>query len=100
MSYRYALAQHGLTLATRPVAADLRLKLTEQAAERDLLELDFTDILGISSSFADELVARLAEESQIGKVKFDIAMSGASSEVEAVVNRAVERREAKLAQLS
>ena len=98
MSYRYALAQHGLTLATRPIAESLRLELTEQAAEHELLELDFTDILGVSSSFADELVARLAEESQTGGVKFDIAVSGASSEVDGVISRAVERRDAKLVQ--
>ena len=100
MSYRYALAQHGSTLATRPFAKDLRLELISRAADHELLELDFTDILSTSSSFADELVACLAEESQAGKVGFDVAMSGASSDVEDVVGKALGRRETNLFQLS
>jgi hypothetical protein len=100
MSYRYALAQHGLTLATRPFAKDLRVELVRQASDHELLELDFTDILSTSYSFADELVACLAEEAQAGKVDFDVAMSGASSEVEDVVGRALQRRKVNLFQLS
>lgn len=100
MSYRYALARHGSTLATRPFAEDLRLDLASKAAGHDLLELDFADILNVSSSFADELVATLAEESKEGKVDFEIAMLGACPRVEEVVSRALERREADLLQLT
>lgn len=100
MAYRYAMAQHGSTLATRPFAEELRRKLAGEAAGCELLELDFTDVLSASSSFADELVACLAQEAHEGKVDFDIAMSGASPDVERVVSRAVDRREVQLHQLS
>ena len=100
MSYRYALSQHGSTLATRPFAKSLRLSLPREAAGASLVELDFSDILSVGSSFADELVARLAEESQAGEVGFDVAMCGASVEVEDVVGRALDRRKTRLVQLS
>jgi len=98
MAYRYALAEHGLTLATRPFGRELRDDLVERAAGEGRLELDFSGVLSVSHSFVDELVARLAQESQAGAVDFEVAVLGTTSEVDAVIRRALGRREAQLAQ--
>ncbi len=100
MPYRYALAQHGSTLATRPFGKRLRTQVIEEATGCDCLELDFSGILSVSHSFADELVAQLAEEAKAGTVGFDVAISGTAPEVEDVVHRALDRRAVKLAQLA
>jgi STAS-like domain of unknown function (DUF4325) len=96
----YALAQHGKTLATRPFAAQLRSDLVEQAGDHSHVELDFTGVLGTSHSFADEFVAQLAEDSMAEKVNFKVSIAGTAPNVEAVVTRALERRDVHLAQLA
>ena len=92
MAYRYALAEHGKTLATRPLGHELRTDLIQRAGGAELVALDFSGILSTSHSFADEFVACLAEEIETGKVTFAINISGASSDVERVVLKALERR--------
>lgn len=92
MAYRYALAEHGKTLATRPLGRELRTELIQRAGSTEVVALDFSGILSTSHSFADEFVARLAEEIATGKVTFAINISGASSDVERVVLKALERR--------
>lgn len=98
MPYCYALAERGSTLATRPFGRELRVELTERATGKGCLELDFTGVLSASHSFVDELVARLAEESENGGVDFGVAVSGAAPDVEAIVRRATQRRSVKLVQ--
>jgi hypothetical protein len=93
MPYRYALAEHGKTLATRPLGQELRTDLVQRAADVAMVELDFVDVLSTSHSFADEFVARLAEEIKLGEITFSINVSNASPDVERVVRRALERRE-------
>ena len=92
MAYRYALAEHGKTLATRPLGQELRTDLIQRAGSTEAVSLDFSGILSTSHSFADEFVAHLAEEIETGKVTFAISISGASSDVERVVLKALERR--------
>jgi DNA-binding LacI/PurR family transcriptional regulator len=92
MAYRYALADHGKTLATRPLGRELRTDLVHKAASAEVVALDFSGILSTSHSFADEFVARLAEEIETGGVTFVINISGASPDVERVVLKALERR--------
>lgn len=92
MPYRYALAEHGKTLATRPLGHELRTDLVQRAGSAEVVALDFSGILSTSHSFADEFVARLAEEIESGKVTFAINVSGASPDVERVVLKALERR--------
>jgi hypothetical protein len=96
MSYRYALAGHGRTLATRPLGKELREKLAQRAAGEDSVTLDFSGVLSTSHSFADEFVATLAEEVKAGDIPFDIEISGASAEVERVVRKALDRRGVEL----
>lgn len=98
MPYCYKLAQHGTTLATRSFGKELRTDLVQQMEGHEHLELNFSGVLSASHSFVDELVARLAEDSKAGYVDFDVAISGAAPEVEAVIRRAAERREVQLAQ--
>jgi STAS-like domain of unknown function (DUF4325) len=92
MPYSYALADHGRTLATRPLGKELRTDLVNQADAADAVILDFSGVSGTSHSFADEFVARLAEEIQSGDVNLDVSVSGTTPEVERVVRRALERR--------
>jgi hypothetical protein len=98
--FSYGLAQHGKTLATRPFAEQLRADLIQQAGEHELVELDFSGVLSASLSFADEFVAQLAEDSMAKKVGFRVTISGTAPSVEAVVSRALERRDVRLSQLA
>lgn len=96
MTYHYALADHGRTLATRPLGERLRADLVQRAAGQSSVVLDFSDIRSTSHSFADEFVARLAEEVQQGSVDLEISVVGAGEDVERVVRRALERRDVDL----
>ncbi|HET7121357.1 MAG TPA: DUF4325 domain-containing protein [Solirubrobacterales bacterium] len=93
MPYRYALAEHGKTLATRPLGHQLRTSLVQEADGAISVALDFSGVISTSHSFADEFVARLAEEIKLGEVPFGISISGATPEVERVVLKALERRQ-------
>jgi hypothetical protein len=93
MPYQYALAEHGKTLATRPLGQQLRTDLVQQAGSADAVALDFSGVISTSHSFADEFVARLAEEIKLGEATFQISICGAAPEVERVVLKALERRE-------
>jgi STAS-like domain of unknown function (DUF4325) len=90
--YHYALADHGRTLATRPLGEELRIDLVSRAQGQGAVVLDFSKIRSTSHSFADEFVARLAEEVQQGDLSFEVTIAGAAEDVERVVRRALERR--------
>lgn len=100
MPYSYALAEHGRTLATRPFAKRLRAEVIDAAAGSHLLELDFADVLSASHSFADELVAQLAEESQKGDIDFQIAVVNAAPPVGARIAKALELRAVQITELA
>ncbi len=100
MPYSYALAQHGTTLATRPFAKKLRAEVVREGDGQELVELDFSEILSISHSFADEFVAQLAEDSQAGNVHFGVAVSGASPNVESRLSKALDLRGVRLVELA
>jgi len=93
MPYRYALAEHGRTLATRPLGSELRAQLAEEAAEEQAVTLDFSGVLSVSHSFADEFMGKLAEEIDRGEVPFSARFVGVTPEVERVVRKALERRD-------
>lgn len=99
MPYSYGLAEHGTTLATRPFAKELRADLLQKAGDQKVVELNFGGIRSTSHSFADEFVARLAEDSNAGAVGFTITIVGTSQEVERVVNGALDRRGIHLPEL-
>jgi hypothetical protein len=92
MSYSYALAERGKTLATRPLGSQMREELVGCAKGEDEVVLDFTDVIGASHSFADEFVACLAEEVRNGVLDFALAIHGVSPDVERVVQKALDRR--------
>jgi hypothetical protein len=92
VSYNYALADHGRTLATRSLAEGLRTELVRTVAEEDVVVLDFSEIRSMSHSFADEFVARLVEEVKDSQLGFEITVAGACADVERVLRRALERR--------
>jgi hypothetical protein len=74
--------------------------LIAEARGEEIVELDFTDVLGTSHSFADEFVAALAEEIKRDELGIDLALVGASSDVERVIRRALARREVVLSQFA
>jgi uncharacterized protein DUF4325 len=92
MSYSYALAERGKTLATRPLGSQVREELVRSATGEDEVVLDFAGVLGTSHSFADEFVACLAEEVRNGAVDFTLAIHGAAPDVERVIRKALDRR--------
>lgn len=100
MPYLYGLADHGRTLATRPFARELRADLLEKIGDHELVELDFSGIRSASHSFADEFVARLAQDSKEETVDFEVTVSGASEEVRRVITGALERRGVPLAEFA
>ena len=99
MAFSYALVDRGTTLATRPFGRELRADLVQKAAGHRVVELDFSGVLSTSHSFADEFVARLAEESRSGEVDFEVTLSGVSTEVGRVVHGALDRRDIQLTEL-
>jgi hypothetical protein len=54
--------------------------------------LDFADVSGASHSFADEFVARLAEEVRSEILTFSLALHATSPDVERVIRKALDRR--------
>lgn len=92
MSYNYALAERGKTLATRPLGTQMREELAGSAQGEADVVLDFTGVIAASHSFADEFVACLAEEVRNGDFDFNLALHGVSPEVERVVQKALDRR--------
>lgn len=99
MPYSYGLAEQATTLATRPFARELRADLLAKAADRAAVELDFEGVRSTSHSFADEFVARLAEDSKTGSVGFEVHVIGASPEVARVLQGALDRRGLQLPEL-
>jgi hypothetical protein len=96
MSFNYALAERGNTLATRPLGSQMREDLVRLASDEDEVVLDFTDVISASHSFADEFVAHLAEEVRDGEQDFSLAIHSASPDVERVVHKALDRRGLKI----
>jgi hypothetical protein len=92
MSYSYALAERGKTLATRPLGTQMREDLVGGVLGEDEIVLDFTGVIAASHSFADEFVACLAEEVRNGGLEFTLAIHGVSPDVERVIQKALERR--------
>jgi len=93
MPFRFHLADFGSTLSTRPRAIELRETLIQAARDEAEVELDFDGVLSVSYSFADEFVATLAEKSADASVTFVVRLTGASSEVERVIDRAIAYRQ-------
>lgn len=92
MSYSYALAERGRTLATRPLGTQMREDLVGGARGETEVVLDFTGVIAASHSFADEFVACLAEEVRSGVLDFSLALHGVTPDVERVVQKALDRR--------
>lgn len=100
MPYSYGLAEQATTLATRPFARELRDDLLSKAADQETVELDFEGVRSVSHSFADEFVARLAEDSKAGVVGFEVHATGLSPEVARVLQAALDRRGLQVPELA
>lgn len=96
MRFKLAKETGRTSFATRSVAAELRISLSEALAQvRDdgLLEVDFDGVEALTVSFADELVAKLAAERRAyGPEDLFLLISSATEEVAETIEVALERR--------
>jgi hypothetical protein len=93
MPFRFRLSDFGSTFSTRPRGVELRDALIQAASHEVEVEVEFDGVLSVSYSFADEFAAGLAQGSADGSIPFAVHLTGASSEVERVIDRAVARRQ-------
>lgn len=78
------LEQYGRAFSTRPRGAEVAQVVADSPDAGDAV-LDFTNVLAVSYSFADELVGQLAATTPLRVI-------GASDDVRAVLARSIERR--------
>jgi hypothetical protein len=86
MALEFRLCEFGSAFATRGRAEELRTTLLERLREDDLVIVDFADVMHVTYSFADELVAKLSTGDT------HIETRNMSKPVARVVERALERR--------
>lgn len=91
MRTRLDVAEHRTTLATRPVAVALRGEIEGAVLAGKSVVIDFSSVLAASSSSIDELVGVLGEWAL--QTESSVQIEGASDEVMAVVETAVNRRQ-------
>jgi hypothetical protein len=92
MPTSYRLADMGRTFSTRPLGAKLREQLLEEAVNAAAVEVDFTEVLSVSYSFADEFVGSMRQQEIEGTLPFKLVIIGASDEVSRVLSRAEAKR--------
>lgn len=92
MTLIFRLADHGSTFSTRPRGVELRSELLDRARSEEDVCVDFSEVLSISYSFADEFAGDLAQAAQDGDLAFTPSFVGASPEVKRVLIRAFENR--------
>ena len=68
MTIHLLLAEHGRTFATRGRAMELRERLSKGLTPGEQVIVDFTGVTNVTYSFADELVGKLAAETD-GRVE-------------------------------
>jgi hypothetical protein len=93
MPFRFRLSDFGSTFSTRPRGIELRDALVQEASHEAEIEVDLEGVLSVSYSFADEFAAGLVQGSADGSIPFVVHLTGASSEVERVIDRAVAHRQ-------
>jgi hypothetical protein len=94
MPFRFRLSDFGSTFSTRPRGIELRDTLIQAASHEVEVEVDLDGVLSVSYSFADEFAAGLTQGSADGSISFAVRLTGASPEVERVIDRAVAHRQA------
>lgn len=92
MAVSIQMIEYGSTMATRQRGAELRSKVLDIAGDTTHLVLDFQGVLGVSSSFADEFVGRLADDGGDGETDRHIEVVNARDEVQRVVESVLARR--------
>ena len=85
--YVFELGALGRSFATRGRGAELRERLLADATSSHV-EVDFTGVTHVSSSFADEFLGRLITDDQA----VDLTVFGLTSDVERVVQQVLARR--------
>jgi hypothetical protein len=92
MPFVYHLSDFGSTFSTRPRGVELRNALIKQACGETIVKIDFSNVLSISYSFADEFAAGLVQGSADGSILFAVDLVGISDEVARVIDRAIANR--------
>lgn len=93
---RYQVANWGTFLATRPRGERVRGEITEKLrslSAGETLALDFTGVEGLTSSFADECVAKLLLERASGDLTDrSLVIEGANEDVREELETVLSRR--------
>ena len=85
--HSFDLGALGRSFATRGRGAELREQLLKEATDSHV-EVDFTGVAHVSSSFADEFLGRLVTERQ----DITLELLGLTGDVERVVDQVLDRR--------
>lgn len=93
MAVSIQMIEYGSTMATRQRGEELRAKVLDIAGQDSHVVLDFEGVLSVSSSFADELIGRLAVgDGSGGTDNRTIGVINAREEVRQVLDSVLERR--------
>jgi len=85
--HTFRLGPFGRSFATRGRGSELREQLLSETIDEDV-EIDFTGVEHVSSSFADEFLGRLTTDHR----DIRVSLLGLGSDVERVVTTVLERR--------
>ncbi len=88
----FQLSAYGRAFSTRPRGAELLAELERVARDGATVDVDFSDVLSVSYSFADEFVGRLLEREQAGEIAFHPRVVNVSPAIERVIQRSVAAR--------
>lgn len=93
----FTLAENGSVLTERDLGAKLRNEVITIISSEDKVTIDLSNVQMVTSSFADELFAKLVEELGPIEAKQKIALVNVTSTVKTIINEAIFTR-AKLPQ--
>lgn len=88
----FRLADHGHGFSTRPRGVEVLALLDQAARPGDTIGVDFSDVLSVSYSFADEFVGKLAERQARGDASFTATISNVPEPLHRVIDRCLEAR--------
>lgn len=84
-----SMAQWGTVLTERDLGKKIRTHFLNSILKGDTIVVDFTDVQMITSSFADELFAKLIAEVGESKVKSEVKLVNISPTIKIIINEAI-----------
>lgn len=86
------LSKSGSSLGLRELAKKLGLKIKESISQNQLIIIDFENVESVSSSFADELIAKVMIE--VGQENFikNVKLKNTNDFIKTIINTSVRDR--------